>query len=276
MKDRICLYTPPFTWINSYRQFIDTAAECGLSAIECLNLFEFTTPDPEAARQIKAYADSKGIRIVCFSVFIDLTGEDAEEKLLQLKGYAQVAAILGSPYLHHTICPEYNTPNPQMFETFFERGVAAVRESYDYAGSLGVKTVYEDQGYVFNGVQGFDRFLREVDRNVGVVMDMGNIYQVDESPEAFVAAFAHRAEHAHIKDVAYSQNKEADWYQTLKGNFFACKCPGEGIVDLQKCITLLEKTGYTGYYGLEFAIDSGDVQELKNYIDQAASWLKGI
>ncbi len=274
MKNRICLYSPPFAWIRSYCQIIDIAAQCGLSAIECLNNLEFAVPDLEAARRLKSYADSKGIRFACFSVFIDLTGDDREMMLEALKDYAKIAAILGAPYLHHTIAPDFNDPKPHLFETYFQRGLEAVREVYDYAASLGVKAVYEDQGYVFNGVKGLSRFFREVGRDVGFVMDMGNIYQVDETTESLIEAFGARADHAHIKDVLCAAEKRPDWLETLHGNYFDCKAPGEGIIDLKQCVRQLEESGYRGYYGLEFSADPGGMEALQAHIQRIASWIE--
>ncbi len=273
MKDRICLYTPPFRWMDSYRQIIDYAAECGLCAIEGFNNFEFERPDLEKARRIAEYAASKGIRFSCFSVYADLTGDDREAQIEMLKGYAHVAAAVGSPYLHHTIAPDHVTPRRDMLSVFYERGIAAVREVYDYARELGVRTIFEDQGYVFNGVEGFGKFLREVDRDVGVVIDTGNIFQVDEQPEAFIQAFSHRVCHAHIKNVACSENAAPGWLETLGGNYFDCRRL-DGVVNLQHCVELLESTGYQGFYALEFSAGDGGKTAMNDYIDQAASWLK--
>ena len=274
MKDRICLYTPPFRWMDSYRQIIDYAVESGLCAIEGFNNFEFETPDLDKAKGIAAYATSKGIRFACFSVYADLTGDDREEQIRMLKDYAQVAATLGSPYLHHTIAPDHVTPRRNMLSVFYDRGIAAVQEVYDYAQQLGVRTIFEDQGYIFNGVEGFGRFLEEVDRGVGVVIDTGNIFQVDEHPEAFIEAFAHRVCHAHIKNVAWSDKAVPGWLETLHGNYFTCGRLHDGIINLRSCVELLESTGYKGFYALEFSAGAGEKAAMDDYINQAASWLK--
>lgn len=273
MKDRICLYTTPFPWINSYRQIIDRAVECGMSAIEGFNNFEFETPDLDNARSIAEYAADKGIRFACFSVYVDLTGDDRETQIEMLKGYAQVAAVVGSPYLHHTIAPDHITPRRDMLSVFYDRGITAVREVYDYARELGVRTIFEDQGYVFNGVDGFGKFLREVDRDVGVVIDTGNIFQVDEQPEEFIKAFADKVCHAHLKNVACSETYTPGWLETLGGNYFDCRRL-DGVVNLQHCVELLESTGYRGFYALEFSAGSGGKNAMNEYINQVASWMK--
>ena len=274
MSDRICLYTPPFDWIESYRQVIDLAVDNGMSVIEGFNCFEFSQPDLAKAREIRAYADRKGVRFACLSVYADVSGENAEQEVQKVKAYAQIASILGSPYLHHTIAPEHNTPDHGSLETFYQKGLHSVREIYDYAETQGVKTVYEDQGYVFNGVDGFGRFLRDVNRDVAVVMDLGNIFQTDESPEAFIETFASKIVHTHIKDVSYSREYREGWYQTLHGNYFTCNRPGDGIIDIPHCIRLLEAAGYTGCYGLEFSAGPGGDASMKAYIEQAKAWLK--
>ena len=101
--DRFCLYMPPLTSIRSYKEMVDYAAEHGIRKLETLNMLDLSTPDLEVARELKAYADAKGITFPCVSVGLSLVDEDREERIEELKRYADNAKILGSPSLHHTI-----------------------------------------------------------------------------------------------------------------------------------------------------------------------------
>ena len=130
---QFCLYMPPLSTITSYKEMVDYAAEHNITHLETLNILDLSKPDLQAAKELKAYTDSKGISFPCVSVGINLVDEDHKEALETLKGYAQVAKILGSPYLHHTIAlnfsqPEYIAAN---FDLFYQRGLEAVREIYD-------------------------------------------------------------------------------------------------------------------------------------------------
>ena len=256
MNKKICLYTPPFPRIKSYYDMIDTAVEYNINAVEGFNMFEFELPNIEEAKKIKEYADSKNVIFPCFSVYANLVGEDSDEMISRLKGYADVAAVLGSPYLHHTIACEFSNPDniiPYKDE-LFKVGVSAVREIYDYAQSLGVKTIYEEQGYLFNGVEGFGRFLDEVDREVGVVADFANIYQAGDDISEFINAYAHRFVHAHIKDITLTDtNPTGLGLKTLADKYMNEAQIGKGIVNISKTIEQLKNAGYDGYYGIEYA-----------------------
>lgn len=264
MNQKISFYTPPLPCIKSYRETIDAAAEYGLSAIEGLNVYEFATPDLEVAREMRAYADSKSVKFSCFSVFCNLVGDDADEAIERVKAYADVAAILGSPFLHHTIVCETQMPEkvvPNSTE-YFPKGIAAVREIYDYAQTRGVRTIYEDQGYLFNGVENFGRFLDEVERDVGVVADFGNIAQAGEDVVGFIKAFSPRVCHVHIKDVHMEPENNGSGLKTLDNRYMYEVKLGTGDVKMTESVALLKAAGYDGYYSIESCGRTNDPSEI--------------
>ena len=261
MNERIAFYAVPFSGIKSYYELIDITAEYGAKALEGFCRFELETPNVEAAKRIREYADKKGVICPCFSVFADLSVGDPKEKTDLLCRFADVAKILGSPYLHHTIIGECVNPNRvlERKDELFELGINAVRTVSDYANSIGVETVYEDQGFIFNGIEGFARFLKEVERDVGVVADLGNVYQTGDNIFDFISAFGSKVRHAHIKDLKfYSEKPEGGFLPTLDGRF-ACEVEvGVGDIDVKRAIGLLESIGYNGYYGIEYGAKSCD------------------
>lgn len=254
MFKKICFYTTPFPSVDSYKQMIDLAVQYGMETVEGFCQFEFAEPDLDAAREIRAYADSKNIKFSCFSLFCNLVGEDSREQIERLKKYAEVCAIIGSPYIHHTIANELDDPDKVLpyRDELWKKGIAAVREVYDYAEKLGIRAIYEDQGYLFNGVEGFGRFLSEVDRNVGVVADFGNIYHVEEEIDDFIELVKDRICHVHVKDVLLSDRQLGGGLHTLKGNFMHEAFLGEGCVKIEKGMKQLRDLGYKGYYALEY------------------------
>jgi len=257
MNKKICFYVPPFPYIKSYYDMIDVSAEFGRSYLEAFSMMEFETPDVEAAKKIKAYADNKNIRFSCFSVYIDLVGNDSKEMMEKLKGYADVAAILCSPYLHHTIVPECIEPDNVIpyKEKLIEKGVAAVREMYDYAIKLGVRTIYEDQGFIFNGIDGIGRLIDLVDRDIGIVVDFGNIAQSGDDLIEFIGKYSDRIVHAHIKDVTITDRPVSEYsFKTLTGEFMTEVIFGDGDVKIKEAIDLLNKKGYNGCYAIEYGV----------------------
>lgn len=271
MNEKICFYSPPFPRVKSYFDMVDVSVEYGLKYIEGFCALDLAEPDVELAKKIKEYADSKGVGFSCFSVYINLVGEDRAEQLERLKGYAQVAAILGSPYLHHTIVNDFMEPNNVLphKEEYFRLGVEAVREIYDYAKTLGVRTIYEEQGYLFNGVKNFRNFLDTVERDVGVVADFANICQAGDDICDFIEAFSDKMVHAHIKDVVLN---DESGLKTLVGNYMRESVIGTGDIPIKKAIDLLKEKGFDGYYGIEYSAESDDSSviseslELINYL----------
>ena len=256
-QDRFCLYMPPLASIRSYKEMVDYAVAHGITKLETLNILDLSTPDLQIAKELKAYADVKGITFPCVSVGISLVDDDRKAAIETAKRYADVAEILGSPYLHHTIALNFSEPQfiTDHFELFYQRGLEAVREIFDYAAALGIRTVYEDQGFLFNGRETFTRFLKEVDRNVGVVADFGNIQFVDENVEDFIPVFSDRIVHVHVKDYLVtpggSRNPHPDEYTSRGGNYLKGCLIGTGNVNTGSAFAALRAIGYQGALALE-------------------------
>ena len=276
MKDRISFYSLPYAGIRSFFALIDASAAHGLTRLEAFGFMELAKPDEEAARAIRRYADEKGVRFCCLSLFADLTGDEGAETCEKLKAYARVAAILGSPYLHHTVIPECWDPETVLprREELLTQVLPRVREIFEYAQSLGVLAVYEDQGFVLNGVAGFREFLERVDRPVGIVADFGNILQSGETIAPFIRAFSQRIVHVHLKDYLLR-----DWdgisraTRTPDGKQTVDTPLGTGCIDFADNIRLLERSGYRGCYAMEFTAPADGSMPAHKAIDQIQSWL---
>ena len=272
INEKIGFYTPPFPRVQTYLDMLDTAQYFGVSAVEPINFFDFSVPDKELAKRIKEKADEKNIVIPCFSMYINLAEGEKEDLLQTLKAYADVASILKSPFLHHTIVNEHNEPDKVVpyKKELMKRGIELVREIYDYAGELGIKTVYEDQGYIFNGVENFGEFLSTVNRDVGVVADFGNIHQSKDSIEDFINAFSDRIVHVHLKDVIMkNDNEDGKGLLSLSGLYMNEVQIGKGSVNFEKCIGILKNIGYDGYYSIECGASSDNspaVTEMLEYV----------
>lgn len=275
MNNKLAFYTPPFPYVNSYYKMIDTAVEYGLPAVEGFSHMELAEPDIEAAKHIRAYADKRGITFCCFSVFSDIVQEDATEQIERLKRFADVAAVLGSPFLHHTVITS-NDPQilkEPMYQQLFDRGIAGIREIYDHAASKGVRAVYEDQAFILNGVDGIARLLDAVDRDIGLVADFGNIHQADESILPFIRRFADRIVHVHLKDMKPANADSPGALLTRQGNWITEVEIGQGVVNFQQAFSLLQSIGYDGYYALEYSAPQDDSPAVADALQHIRSWL---
>lgn len=241
----------------SFRDAVDYAKRIGLDAIEPYPSREFEQPDADAAKKLADYANEQGVGICCFSMAADIVGRNRRTEIEKLKRYADVAAAMGSPYLHHTLYPALGfAHNGLTFKEALKYAAEGVREVCDYAEEKGVKCLYEDQGFCFNGVQRFDDFLGEVNRKVGVVADLGNILFVGEQPEAFVARFAPLIEHVHVKDYLYKDARWPSpgegWYVSRDGGYLRGTVIGHGTVNFRRVFSILQSVGYDGYFSLEY------------------------
>ena len=254
MNKNLCLYMPPFPAVKSYYEMVDIAAEFGLKHIEVLNYFEFETPNREFAVKLKEYADKKEIGFSCFSVFVNLVGNDSKENTETVKKYADTAKILGCKMLHHTIANEFDDAGKVLpfEEELFEKGIKAAREIYDYCKALGIKTVFEGQGYLFNGTKRYKRFLDQVNRAVGILVDFGNIYLVGETSDDFINLVKEKVSLVHIKDVILTDEKGIMGHKTLKGKYVHEVDIGQGIAEVKSGMEKLKKSGYNGFYSLEY------------------------
>ena len=241
----------------SFRQAVDYALRLGIDAIEPYPHAEFITPSPEAAKRLADYAGEKGVGICCFSMLGDLTAADVRSEIKRLKEYADVAAALGSRYLHHTLAPGLTFDvRTSSFRTMIRRVAEAAREVFDYAGERGVRCLYEDQGFIVNGVERFDDFLDALDRDAGVVADLGNILFVDETPEAFTARFLPAIRHVHVKDYLVKDSRWPHpgdgWYLSANGGFLRGTVIGHGQVNFTRVFSILSAAGYDGFYSIEY------------------------
>ena len=108
---------------------------------------------------------------------------------------------------------------------------------------------------MFNGVKAFQQFIQDVDRNIGIVADFGNIMFVDEKVEGFIPYFLNRIVNVHVKDYLIIEPQEREKlpeeYLTYHGNYLKECCLGEGSVDFQAAFEQLEQMKYQGYIALE-------------------------
>lgn len=242
------------------------ACRMGFSSVEVL---ESTAPgrpkeipDRHAAAEVRRILEAHGLRAACYSVGTCIwqpqPGENPAEE--SLKKQAEIAAELGSPFLHHTLIPWLRLPEnaPERLSATEQVTETAARIAR-YAAPLGVTCIYEDQGLYCNGVEGFGLFFREMKNrcsNVGVCGDVGNVLFVDEGPVPFFEAFARDIVHVHIKDYLRQTAPVApgpEWLLTKGGSWLRDAMVGDGVIDFAGCVRILKEAGYDGALAMELS-----------------------
>ncbi len=241
----------------------DEMIRLGLSHAEVLASTGSPIPDvigdtKKAAELARVFAE-RGLGFACYSVGTCLwQNPEAERELL---AHAEIAAALGSPYLHHTLLSWLRLPAcpPGPDDAIAYAAEAAVRVA-NAARPLGITCLYEDQGLYCNGVEGFGRFYYEVKRvcpNVGVCGDMGNALFAGTEPEDFFRAFASEIRHVHVKDYLRKtavQQPGRYWLPVENGKNSGWVRPtivGDGTINFAACMEVLRSVGYDGVYALE-------------------------
>lgn len=207
------------------------------------------------AEQLAQKLKENGLKTACYSVYACLLDEQTEENLMR---HVEIAHVLGSPYLHHTIVPWLAfPPNAPSYEDVLNQVLARAERVARYCEKFSIRCLYEGQGMYFNGVEGMRGFFEEMKKrglHVGLCGDFGNTMFVDEPAKDFFKAFAKDIYHVHLKDykiIKKSELKEPCNYQTKGGDYLKDVPFGTGDVDFTACLERLKEVGYTGAYAFE-------------------------
>lgn len=229
------------------------AVEFFLGYPDSLPLFDDLKEAERAAQVLKGY----GLPTACVSIGASLFGADSKAVEAALCRYAEVAAILGSPYLHHTVYLPLSLPlGAPSYDEVFGATVDAVERIATRAESVGVTCLYEPQGMYFNGIDGLAPLLGEIrrrGRRVGICGDVGNPLYVDADPAELFDRFAGDILHVHLKDyfVRRQQPDEAGYTPSRGGRYLKPCELGEGDIDLSSCFRALRSAEYHGAYAFE-------------------------
>ena len=236
------------------------AKELGFSGVEIfsddVSGTENAVKTVEEAAFVKEVLGKYGLSVSCYSVYAGIYRNP--EGVESLKKQLHIAAALGSPYFHHTLLPWLSLwDGAPKFKEAVDEVLETAVEIADYAKGLGLKCIYEGQGYYVNGVSGFKYFWRRIKKrcaNVGICADLGNILFVNDTPERFIKKFSEDICHVHIKDYLLKKSDNSPgiyWLGAKDKTWLRDTMIGSGVVNFAKCIKLLKKNGYNGSFSLE-------------------------
>ena len=251
---------------SSTYEIIDCAERFEVGGVELMNFStELSGADMDVARRIGKYARERGLSLPCFSVGIDAI-INPEQSIKKLHKYAEICSELEIPYLHHTIALDYRCGrlDPEEREKRFNTGMGIALSVADLCAPLGVRTLIEPQGFVFNGIDWVDRALRLSCERIGVVCDVGNVLFADTDPAEFIRTMGGRICHSHLKD--YTYKKGGAEYRSENGRVFYAAEMGTGDIDFPEVLGALGNIGYNGFYALEFEDADGD-KEVARVLD---------
>ena len=244
---------------------IRTARELGFDAVEAVDFVNFDCPPeemPERARHLRQVAESCGLEVSSLAVaadFLNGSGGDIQKEIDRVKGYVDLAALLGAPRMRHDITQGYGRDSGkyQSYESLLPTLADAARQVTEYAASKGVQTMTENHGFFSQDSQRVEALYTAVGHpNFGLLCDMGNFLCADEDPAQAAARVAPYARYVHAKDFIvkpfYAEDPGEGSFRTRGGNFLRGTIIGHGNVPVKQCLHLLKAAGFDGTIAIEF------------------------
>ncbi len=239
------------------------ASSLGFSSVEFFDMAQGskapTFQNVQEAKIAKKILNRYGLSVSCYSVGANFVTIDSgvkknTEAIDALKNFADIAAALGSPFLHHTLIINLSLPQGAPdYKDVLGPVVNSACEVANHCQKLGLTCLYEDQGMYFNGITGFKRFfdlMKTKCPNVGVCVDVGNSLFVDVEPKYFFNEFVGDIKHVHLKDYCILDDENAKFHS--KGGKGLKSVPiGCGDIDIISCFDVLKENGYSGAIALE-------------------------
>ena len=197
-----------------------------------------------------------GIMVRCISCFTDVVTKTVpytvtEASIDAVKECIDLAERIGCPYVQHTLVTRL-TGDKKDYYSVFPTVISAATEIAEYAKHRGVTVLYEPQGMLFNGLDGYSRLMDtmlEGHANVGMCLDIANTLWVDEDCYALAEKYASVIKHVHVKD--YVLDSEDTRYRTMSGRTIKEVALGKGIIDLARVFGILTRAEYNGYVSVE-------------------------
>lgn len=271
IRERVCFYTSVFSDRFSEHEMLEYASSHGAAGLELFNYSEeLKTPDMKAAREIGKRARQLALKIPCFSAGLDFASGNYSEKLELAKGYIDICSELEIPLFHHTLI--FALSEPSDLDVAKRIGLETALLLSDYAKGRGVKTVIEDQGFVYNGLENYKYLIDASNSGIGILLDVGNTFFVDESPVDFLRGLGRKVDHVHIKDYEVSDFDALGKarYRSRAGKYISSVEIGTGEVDFPKIAEELLSFGYSGVYSIESSL-SGEA-EVDRVLDRLYRW----
>lgn len=244
---------------------IAKAKELGFDDIEFIDL---TPPEGvsqlEFAKMLRDEAERVEIEISAYVIGANLArAEEAEllKEVERLKGQIDVAYALGAKLFRHDVMYNYN--EFRSYNDALPAIVKGARMVTEYAETLGIRTMTENHGTIFQDPDRMEQLIYAVNhKNYGLLLDMGNFLCADVQPDIAISRVGNLAFMVHGKDFKvhnfYERTEEG--YTTRAQNKLVGVSVGEGDAKTEQAIAILKNYGFDGYIDVEYE-GSGDCIE---------------
>ncbi|MCL2517941.1 MAG: sugar phosphate isomerase/epimerase [Oscillospiraceae bacterium] len=276
-------------------QFMDIfpkAREIGFRVMEFIDL---PTPDGmdimDFAQKIADRCKESDIEITQYSPGADFllgSGGDPWAEAERIKRQIDVAKVLGAYGVRHDHAWRFIDPRRKNWEDALKVIVDPIRDVACYGASLGIRTMSENHGRMFQEGRRMEALVRAVNHeNYGILVDIGNNVCVDANPLEGILIMAPYCYHVHAKDFLFRPGHETDpgpgWGRSSQGNYIRGTVAGHGVLHFPQTFQILREANYDGVVSLEFegvedclyAIQAG-YTNLMHYMDKESDSERGI
>lgn len=211
--------------------------EFGVDVVELCQM-HFLSTDQDYVEQVKDVLDPLAVKVVNIPVDIGYAAEPDREKRRAdfeiIKHWFGIAKYLGSPSIR------VNT-GEGADEGALRRAIEGYKELVRTAEEMDVKLLIENHGGISENPDNIIRIMQEVkSHHLRICPDFGNF-----PPEMRYDGLEKLAEYAsivHVKTYEFDERGE------------------ETTIDIKRCVDILRKKGFDGYYSIEFGA-KGDQRE---------------
>ena len=248
---------------------LEHTEKLGFDAVEWIDVSLTENPrikGTDEAKEISRKISDKGFDVACYSLLVNLEAPDQDKTVDGVYRHIEYAAIMGSPFIHHTVVPGYNYAEAtksidEMISIVADGAEKIAKRCNEY----GICCLYEPQGAYFNGVSGLRALLSEMKArglDVGICGDTGNSMFVDVPPAEIFASFAPDIKHLHVKDYLYSQDMAK--HVARSGRFIHDAKLGLGDAEVEKCLSYVKD--HDRFVSFEMSASDDEMRENIAYV----------
>ena len=234
----------------------NSARVCGYDGVELLYIAHECADILNEADVIKSAISESGIGVCCISCFADAVTKEKPYKINDsaieaIKRCVDLAKEISCPIVHHTLVTRL-TGNREDYHEVLPVAIEAASEIAAYADKCEIDIVYEPQGMLFNGLDGYSEFfdiIKSRYERVGLCLDVGNTLWVDEECYELAEKYREHIKHVHVKDYVLGVDEEP--HRTLGQTTIKEVALGSGVIDIQRILNILTTTRYKGLISVE-------------------------
>ena len=200
--------------------------------------------------------NESSIPVVCISCYAKVVSDDIPYTIDRttveaIKRCIDLSHKIDCHLVHHTLVPRL-TGGRENYSQVLPVAIEAASEIVNYAKERNIIVLYEPQGMLFNGRDGYSAFFDTMasrHSNIGMCLDIGNTLWVDEDCYELAEKYASYVKHVHVKD--YVLDSEDKTYRTLGNRTIKEVKLGSGIIDITRVLGILSDAGYQDFISVE-------------------------